>query len=78
MKLTPEEQEQKDATQFKMGMSGILEPLDLYGQGIYFHEIIEQAMELAILYNKRRRGMDVPLTLEAAKAMVTSRKKKKK
>ena len=78
MKLTPEQQEQKDATQFKMGMQGILAPLDLYGQGIYFHEIIEQSMELAILYYKRRQGSDVQLTHEAARARVTRRSRKKK
>jgi hypothetical protein len=76
MKEISEEQKSKAAFQFKGGVREILESVyNMYGyqESQLTTEVIEQIMELAVLYAKRMRGIDVPIAYQVAQKKLIQR-----
>ena len=76
MKEIAEDQKSKAAFQFKAAVSDVLySNFDIYGLGVSIPGSVEVLMELAVLYAKRMRGIDVPINHEIAKAKLRTRGK---
>ena len=50
--------------QFRLGLNGIMKPLNLYGMGIYVPVAIELIMELLDKYEKNLEGKETPLQVD--------------
>ena len=71
-----EDAKAKAAFQFKASVSGVLYAnFDKYGLGVSIPGAVEVLMELAVLYAKRMRGLDVPISPELALAKLRTRTK---
>ena len=70
-----EDAKSKAAFQFKASVSEVLySNFDKYGLGVAIPGTVEVLMELAVLYAKRMRGVDVPISPELAKRKLATRK----
>ena len=60
--MTTEEREKevKALGQFRLSLNPILEPFNLYGQGIYIPEMANQITKQALILHKRLNGEDIP------------------
>lgn len=63
----PEEEYKKAKGQLRLQLSGVFEPFNLYGMGIYIPGAIDEVIELVEQFGKRIRGKDVPIILKRNK-----------
>ena len=59
----PDEEYTKAVGQLRMQLSGVLEPFDMYGQGVYIPTAVSEIVKLAEDFGLRVRGVDKPIDL---------------
>lgn len=59
-----EEEFDKAVGQFRLKLNSLLNPLRLYGQGVYVDQVTEELIHLGIQLHLRLYGVDIPYEVE--------------
>ena len=59
-----DEEYQKAVTQLSMQITGVFEPFDVYGLGVFIPGAVKEAVKLAEDFGLRIRGLDHPISID--------------
>ena len=60
----PDREYAKAVGQLRLQLVGVFHPFDVYGQGVFIPQAVEECVRLAEDFGLRVRGVDKPVSLE--------------
>ena len=60
----PQAEYDKAVGQLRLQLNGVFKIFDIYGQGVFIPQAVEEAVRLAEDFGLRVRGIDKPMSLE--------------